>query len=245
MKLRRSLLLTGAPLAAGMSLAATALAAGSPPPVKVRVEGATRTLLPTRTVTAPSSGSITKGRTPKGACPADSAAGALSAATHGHWSGTYYKGLGIDVTTILGRRLDAKRAYWEFFVNDRPAPKGVCETMLKRGESLLFARVPTKGKAELPIVVRAPRTVTVGKSFTMRTFVYTGNGRTTRPVSARTVWRFGRYTAGSKPKLTESKRVRKGEVRFTISGVRSARATVVASAKGEIRSAATTIKVVR
>ena len=39
MKLRRSLLLTGVPLAAGLTLASTALGAGSTPKVTVRVEG--------------------------------------------------------------------------------------------------------------------------------------------------------------------------------------------------------------
>lgn len=262
MKLRRSLLLTGAPLAAGLSFAATALAAGSPPstalaagspppmalaagsppPVTVRVEGATRTLLATRTVTAPSSGTITKGGTPKGVCPADSAAGALGAATRGRWAGTYYKGLGIDVTTILGRRLDASRAYWEFFVNDRPAQKGICDTTLRRGESLLFARVPTKGTAELPIVVRAPRTVMIGRPFLVRAFVYAGKGKETRPVTgARAHWRAG----GAHLRLTESRARRRGVLRFTIHSSASRRATLVVSAKGEIRSAAATIRIVR
>jgi hypothetical protein len=241
MKLRRSLLLTGAPLAAGLSLATTALASGSAPPVTVRVEGARSTLLATRTVTAPSGGAITKGRTPRGACPADSAAGALSRATHGRWNGTYYKGLGIDVTTILGRRLNPRRAYWEFFVNDRVASKGICQTTLRRGDSLLFAAVATKGRAELPIVVRAPRRVRIGRPFVVRAFVYPGSGDATRPVvGARAHW----STAGSRLRITAFPVRRRGELRFTLHGAGSSRATLVLSAKGEIRSAATPIRVV-
>lgn len=253
MKLRRSLLLTGAPLAAGLSLATTALASGSTPPVTalasgstppvtVRVEGATKTLLATRTVTAPAAGWVTKGHTPASSCPADSAAGALSRATHGRWNGTYYKGLGIDVTTILGRRLNGTRSYWEFFVNDRVASHGICETKLRRGDSLLFAAVPTKGRSELPIVVRAPRTVRVGRPFVVRAFVDTGKGSATRPVTGmRAHW----STGGSHLRLTESRTAAAGELRFTFHGTGSPRATLVVSAKGEIRSAVTTIKVVR
>ncbi|HLI61061.1 MAG TPA: hypothetical protein VKV21_15470 [Solirubrobacteraceae bacterium] len=263
MKLRRSLPLTGVSLAAGLSFAATALAAGaalpvrghaagaprpllthvtdSAPPVSVRVEGATRTLLDARAVTAPSSGSITKGGTPAGACPADSAAGALGRATHGRWNGTYYKGLGIEVTTILGRRLDARRSYWELFVDDRTATKGICETKLRRGESLLFAAVPTKGRPELPIVVRAPRTARIGRPFLVRAFVYTGKGNATRAVRGlRADWR----TAGHL-RVSDARTGRPGELRVTFHGAGSPRATLVVSAKGEIRSAPATIRVVR
>src|SRR5579875_3581831 len=244
MKLRRSLPLTGVSLAAGLSFAATALAAGaalpvrghaagaprpllthvtdSAPPVSVRVEGATRTLLDARAVTAPSSGSITKGGTPAGACPADSAAGALGRA-------------------ILGRRLDARRSYWELFVDDRTATKGICETKLRRGESLLFAAVPTKGRPELPIVVRAPRTARIGRPFLVRAFVYTGKGNATRAVRGlRADWR----TAGHL-RVSDARTGRPGELRVTFHGAGSPRATLVVSAKGEIRSAPATIRVVR
>jgi hypothetical protein len=246
MKLRHSLLLTGAPLAAGLTIASTALASGSAPAVTVRVEGATKTLLQPTTVSAPTSGSLTKGGTPSGTCPADSAAGALNLATHGRWAGSYYKGLGIDVSTILGTTLSySKGSYWGFYVNDRLAPKGICDTKLVKGESLLFAPVPAKGKAPRPIVVKAPRTATVGRPFDLRVFTYTGQGDATAPLPSWHVdWSSAR-AHGAKPKVTESKTAPKGEVRFTVSGVSSATLTFVVSAKGAIRSAATTVKVVQ
>src|SRR5579875_2946682 len=106
-----------------------------------------------------------------------SAAGALSAATRGRWNGAYYKGLGIEVSTILGRTLSFSRgSYWGFYVDDHTAPKGICDTKLVKGESLLFAPVPAKGRAPMPIVVRAPRTVHAGRAFDVRAFVYTGSG---------------------------------------------------------------------
>jgi hypothetical protein len=246
MKLRRSLMLTGAPLAAGLTFASTALAARSAPAVSVRVEGATRTLLPARTVRTPASGSITRGGTPTGTCPADSAAGALNRATRGRWNGRYYKGLGIDVSTILGTKLSAsKGSYWGFYVNDRLASRGICDTKLVKGDSLLFAPAPAKGKAPRPIVVRAPTTVTAGKAFDLRAFVYTGAGNATAPLHswhARWTWS---AVHGAPPKLTRSRTAPEGDLRFTVSGTTSAKLTFVLSAKGDIRSAATTIKIVK
>ena len=45
-----------------------------------------------KTVAVPTGGSITKGGTPKGTCPANSAAGAFNVATGGNWSGTLLHG---------------------------------------------------------------------------------------------------------------------------------------------------------
>jgi hypothetical protein len=53
--------------------------------VTVRVEGKARTLLMATPVRL-GSGSVTKGGAPKGACSADSEAGALDVATHHRWS---------------------------------------------------------------------------------------------------------------------------------------------------------------
>ncbi|HTU27747.1 MAG TPA: hypothetical protein VMF07_00070 [Solirubrobacteraceae bacterium] len=246
MQLRRSLLLTGVPLAAGLALASNALAAGSGPAVTVRVEGATKTLLPASTVSAPTTGSITKGHTPAGTCPADSAAGALNLATHGRWNGSYYKGLGIDVSTILGTTLSySKGSYWGFYVNDRLAPKGICDTKIVKGESLLFAPVPAKGKAPKPIVVTGPKTVTAGTPFNLHAFVYTGKGNRTEALSS---WH-ARWTSsmmhGAQPTVDQARTAPKGDLRFTVSGVSSGTLTFVVSSKGEIRSAATTVKVVK
>lgn len=238
MKLRRSLFATGAPVALGLICAGSAFAAV--PPVTVRVEGKTRTLLQAKSVTAPAHGSITKGGAPAGTCPADSAAGALNVATHGRWRADYDSSFGLFVTGILGTTLHNDRvAYWEFFVNDRAASEGVCDTRLHRGDSLLFAAVPAKGRAELPIVMRAPKRTTAGRSFVVRTFVYTGKGKATKPVKAHfAVKRAG--GSGGVPKLRVAAS-RHGVTQLTLRA--AGRFRVVASAKGDIRSAATTIKV--
>ncbi len=235
MQFRRCLIGTVVPVAITAACAGPALAATTQ--VGVRVEGTSHTLLSQRTVTAPSTGSITKGSTPSGVCPATSAAGALSAATHGNWDGTYSSGLGIEVTDILGTRaLYAQGSYWEFFVNDRSATEGVCDTALKAGEQLLFAQVPAKGKAELPIVVSAPTTVTAGKPFDVKTFVYTGKGNATKPVTAA---RFARGGASVKATRTSTRGT------WRLSEATPGTETLVVSAPGDIRSASVTVKATR
>jgi hypothetical protein len=242
MKHRRYLLATAVPVVVAVACAGPALAAATD--VSVRVEGTSRTLLPTRTVTAPTTGSITKGGTPSGECPATSAAGALTAATHDNWNGTYSSGLGIEVTDILGTNaLYAHGSYWEFFVNDRAASEGVCDTTLKPGEQLLFAQVPAKGKSELPIVVKAPETVKAGKPFDVKTFVYTGKGNATKPVKASLSEMFFSYTKTGVRSVVMSHVVAPGVTRLTLT--KPATYSLSASAKGDIRSAVVAVTVTK
>lgn len=109
----------------------------SRPTVVVEVKDQSKTLLkPTKT--RGEKGSITKGGTPKGKCPGDTAAGALDAATHGRWTGKYYASVqGIFVTSILGVKPPGKD-YWGFFVNGKSANTGICGVKLARGQHLLF-----------------------------------------------------------------------------------------------------------
>jgi hypothetical protein len=84
-------------------------------------------------------GSITKGGTPKGKCPGDTAAGALDAATHGKWTGKYFSSVGgIFVTSILGVKPAGSSSFWELVVNGKPSNKGICSVKLHAGEKLLF-----------------------------------------------------------------------------------------------------------
>ncbi len=122
-----------------MALAASgvALAAGSGPAVTVQIKSLTKTLLKPSTEHG-QTGWITKGGTPKGKCPGNSAAGALNAATHGKWAGKYYSSVGgIFVTSILGVKPTGSD-FWNVFVNGKSSSKGVCDIKLKAGEKLLF-----------------------------------------------------------------------------------------------------------
>ncbi len=229
MKLTRCLTVAGAPAALTLALAGPAFAA---PSVSVRVEGLTKTLLETKTVTAPSTGSITKGGTPAGTCPDDTAAGALDVATHHDWGGTYSSGLGIEVNSILGTAYSYSHgSYWAFYVNNRYASSGVCDTALAPGESLLFAAVPAKGKTPVPLVIRAPKTATAGRPFTVRAVDYPGKGSATKPVS-------GVSFAG-----TSTKTNAKGVATLTVSKAETL--SLVGSRTGFIRSAAARVTITK
>ncbi len=165
---------SAASVLAVLALSTTALAAG--PKVTVRVEGSSRTLLPT-TVVQPHAGSIIKGTTPAGACTATSGAGALDLATHGRWNGTYSSGLGIEVTQIVGEThtYSPGGSYWGIWVDNRLASFGVCGLHLHPGEQLLFAPYPAKGSV-YPLVLSAPRTATAGRAFKVKVSYYRGQG---------------------------------------------------------------------
>ena len=125
-----------------MALAASsaALAASSGPAVSVQIKSLTKTLLKPTTAHG-ETGWITKGGTPKGKCPAASAAGVLDAATHGKWTGKYYASVGgIFVTSIDGVK-PAGSDYWSIYVNGKPSSKGVCDIQLRSGEKLLFKEI--------------------------------------------------------------------------------------------------------
>jgi hypothetical protein len=122
-----------------MAVAASgvALAAGSGPAVTVQIKSLNKTLLKPTTEHG-QTGWITKGGTPKGKCSGNTAAGALDAATHGKWTGTYYSSVGgIFVNSILGAKATGNE-YWSVYVNGRAASKGICDIKLKSGEKLLF-----------------------------------------------------------------------------------------------------------
>jgi Domain of unknown function (DUF4430) len=122
-----------------LALAATsaALAAGSGPAVSVKVKTLSKTLLHATGVHG-EKGSITKGKTPRGTCPGSSAAGALDAATHGHWTGKYFPSLhDIFITSILGVKPKG-HDFWGLYVNGKLASVGACEIKLRSGQKLLF-----------------------------------------------------------------------------------------------------------
>ena len=197
---------------------ATALAAG-PTSVSVRIEGANRTLLPATTVRT-HTGAITKGRTPAGACPATTAAGALDVATHHNWNGSYGT-YGLSVTSILGEtHAFTSSRYWSIFVDNKYASAGICGLKLHAGEKLLFAAVPDKGD-EYPIVFSAP--AHAGSTFTVRASYFTAKGAS-KPLAGVLVAGAGRTNA-------------KGAL--TVKVHKHGKVTLTASKAGFIRAEAT------
>jgi hypothetical protein len=169
---RPVLALAGAIIALVLVPCAAALATT----VTVRVEGKTRTLLAPTTVTT-HAGFITKGGAPSGVCPKTSAAGALNAATHGNWTGKFYSSFSdYLISSILGDTESGKKYFWGFYVNNRFASLGVCQTTLHQGDQLLLAVVPVSG-TEYPIAIKAPSSAKVGRKFNVTVVWFTAKGK--------------------------------------------------------------------
>ena len=218
-------LLAGATLASALALTTGAQASG--PRVTVRVEGAKRSLLAPKAVSLPS-GFITKGGTPHGACPASSAAGALDAATRGHWTGKWFASVsGIFVTSILGEKPPATADYWEVFRNNVPTQLGVCALKLHRGDQLLFA--DSNGAAD-PIAIKSPTRARRGRPFTVTVVYYDAKGRARALFDARLSAGGHTYTSN-----------RRGKV--TLKATRAGTLTLSATRRGFIRSAPAPVKV--
>jgi hypothetical protein len=186
---RRSIFSPAVGAAAGviaLGAVATAVAAGPAPKVTIRIEGATRTLLTTKTVQVPASGSITKNGAPSGKCPSDSVAGVLNVATKGSWSGSWEsKYNDYFVSKILGDTENGSKSYFEILVNNVPAVTGPCEIKLKAGDQLLFGAIPVSGKG-YPLVIKAPKTATKGSSLKVIVDAFNGKGKAT-PLAGATV----------------------------------------------------------
>jgi hypothetical protein len=227
MKTRSILALGGASLA--LAVAPSIAVAGQK--VSVRIEGASRTLQAARTIQTPS-GFITKFGAPAGACPADSALGALNVVTHGRWKGKFYTSFNdFLISSVLGEAPSVKTGYWGIWVNNRYATTGACEITLKNADQVLFA-VDSVKKHEHPLGIIAPVKATAGKPFTLKVVSYTDKGKAT-PLA-------GAHVRGGGLNLVSGKG---GTVPVTAGA--ATKLTYTATDKAFIRSAATTVKVIK
>jgi hypothetical protein len=225
MKYRQFAALGGVVAALALAITAPALGAGAASGVTVRVEGLKRTLLPA-TVAHTESGSITKGGTPAGMCPGTSAAGYFDSATHHHWNGSFFSGLGIDVTTVLGEthNFSAKGFSWSIWVNNKFASTGLCDLKLKPGDQLLLAPAPGTGHT-FPVILTTPATAKVGKPFTVKTSYFkTAKGQ------AKTL-------GGVKVTDAEATTGKRGAATVTVT--KPGTVTLIATLKGFVRAEAT------
>ncbi len=235
MQRRLTFALGGATLALALTPAAALAAAKNTggTRVTVRVEGLNRTLLAPTQVTAPKSGSITKGGTPTGKCSANTAAGALDVATKHRWGGTYTASFGLELTRIFSEaHLFSGKDFWSVWVGDTPASTGVCGLKLHRGEQLLFAAIPDSlnfDKAFL-LALSAPKSATAGHSFTVTVDAI---GRTGK----RTPLAHAHVTGHGVNATTNSHGV------ATVDATKAGTLTLQASRTGDIRSAPETVRV--
>jgi hypothetical protein len=158
---------------------ATALA-GSAGAVTVRVEGKSKTLLPT-TVAHLHSGWITKAGAKAGQCSARSAAGALDTATHHRWNGTYDASFASYlINSIFGETYTGASAkyYWAFFVNNAYASSGACAVMPHGSDQIMFAAVSAKDYGDYALLITgAPRRAKAGHAFTVKVVYVSATGK--------------------------------------------------------------------
>jgi hypothetical protein len=150
----------------GASLSLSQLAppalAGAPATVTVRVEGAAATLLPPTQVTTTTVPVEKEGHS----CSGTSAAGALQLATTGNWSGHWYDEGGFFVETIESESfVKSPSGYWSFWLDNKEATKGICESELEPGDSILFfpecfGECPARPN---PLGIEAPTVAEVGQ----------------------------------------------------------------------------------
>jgi hypothetical protein len=167
------------PLALGviclwLFVSVSAAMATGPATVTVRVEGLNETLLLPTQVTTTAEPVIKDGK-PEDSCTGTSAAGALQLATAGNWNGQWFSGLDYSVETIEGQDYPFTQPYyWSFWLDNKPATEGVCETELNPGDSVLFfleCFSETSGVCPPvppnPLGIEAPAMAEVGKPITV------------------------------------------------------------------------------
>jgi hypothetical protein len=144
--------------------------------ITVRVEG-TKTTLVASTAVVLSAAKVTKNGIAADSCSGRSAAGALQQATHGDWSGTWSASYReYFLTAIDGLDFPSSgEEYWAFWVNDAPAPEGICSYDPKPGDAILF--FPDCYGKNCPnnagvLGVKAPSVALVGTPFTVSVTAY-------------------------------------------------------------------------
>jgi hypothetical protein len=148
--------------------------AASATDVTVRVEGADRTLQPTTAVTLPGP-AVDKTAEGGTTCTTTSGGSALEAAVGGDWGGrSDQQGQRVErirgVTHLLGGEYAG--AYWSLYINDRPAPSGLCSITPQQGDEILLYPAcggSTSGCfAGEPLNLAAPATVRPGEPFSVQ-----------------------------------------------------------------------------
>lgn len=183
--LRRTSKALAATLALGAIAAATASAAAH---VTLRIEGATRTLLQTTTVTVPTHGSISKFGAPAGACPASHYAGVIDRATRGHWAGTWSTQFGdYELNSLLGEtHTFSSGVYWATWRNNRYTTLGICQQPVSNGDHLLIYADPTAADIS-PLALRTPHRVRAGRAFRVQVVSFNGSNGKASPVAGASV----------------------------------------------------------
>jgi hypothetical protein len=165
---------------------APAAVAGTPATVTVRVEGAATTVLAPTQVTTTTVPMEKEGHS----CSGTSAAGALQLATTGNWSGHWYEEGGFFVETIGSESfVKSPSGYWSFWLDNKAATKGICESELEPGDSILFfpecfGECPAPPN---PLGIEAPAVAEVGEAVTVTVASYANANGAKSPASGASV----------------------------------------------------------
>ncbi len=172
-------------LLATAALAAPSALAGAPATVTVRVLGPAPSyaaLIPPTEVTTTTTPVVNDGE-PTHSCSGTSAAGALQLATSGDWAGKWYEGEanGYLVETIEGTTPPPASSYWNFWLNNREASAGICESELEpRGQVLFFpecfGECPSQSSLTHVLGIEAPSIVEVGQPTSVTVVSYNTKG---------------------------------------------------------------------
>ena len=172
---------------------ASALAAGTPAAVTVRVEGLTETKLtstPVTTTTTP----VAKDGNAADSCSGTSALGALELATAGNWSGPWEASFNqYSIFTIAGEKHEFEGGapanyFWAFWLDNKESTVGACEAELQPGDQVLFypscygVACPTP--AATPLAIEAPAAANVGEAVAVTVKQYNPNGEAAPAVGA-------------------------------------------------------------
>jgi hypothetical protein len=189
---RRMLPVFAGVLVSLLSLSGAALAV----PVTVRVEGTTETLVAPTVVTTTSS-PVVKDDNSAHSCLGTSAAGALELATSGNWGGTWFSGLGYSAETIAGESHlfeegAAANYFWSFWLDNKAASTGICETELSSGDSILFfpecfSETNACPPSPNPLGIVAPGVAEAGSPITVAVTSYANATGVASPAAGATV----------------------------------------------------------
>jgi hypothetical protein len=238
MCISRFILAAFAAVLSSLPLASTALA-GSPATVTIRIEGASKTLVPPTQITTTTEPVVKDGKAAD-SCPGTNAVGALQLATGGSWTGKWFggevkggkfEGLGYSVETILGEsHLFSGGSFWDLWIDNKTEEEhGVCGAELKPGDSILlfpecFGECPAPPS---PLGIEAPPIAEVGVPVTVTVTSYANPSGAPSPAAGATI------TGASTNAITNSS----GQATLTFSS--TGNATLNVSAPNSVRTETT------
>jgi hypothetical protein len=188
--------LRSAPLAVAfvcLFVSASAVAAGAPAQVTVRVEGLSETKVPPIIVTTTTNPVVKDGNSAD-SCPGASALGALDLATAGNWNGPWEaKYNQYSIFTIEGETHEFEESasanyFWSFWLNDKDSELGACETELQPGDRVLLYPSCYGTSCPMPeptpLEIEAPTAANVGEATAVTVKRYNTEGEASPAVGA-------------------------------------------------------------